>query len=111
MITWMRYVLSNRFVCGLNIEVIQKHLLTEHKLDLKRALELAQGMEATDKNAQELQENGKATSETMVSPSYNSASNTVAQMQEEEEIDRVSRYPRTQGGRPKEASGTGRSCY
>ena len=103
--------LGDCFVFGLNSAEIQKRLLTEDKLDLKRALELAQGIEAAHKNAQVLQENSEATSEAMVSPNSNSASNTVAQMQEEEEIDRVSRYPRTQGGRPQGASGAGMICY
>jgi len=47
--------LRDRFVCGLNSETIQKWLLTEDKLDLKRALELAQGMKAAHRNAQVLQ--------------------------------------------------------
>ena len=59
----------------------------EDKLDIKQALELAQGMEAAHKNAQVLQENSETTTETMVPSNNNSASNTVAQMQEEEEID------------------------
>jgi len=96
--------LRDRFVCGLNSEAIQKRLLTEDKLDLKRALELAQGMEAAHRNAQVLQE-GNGTSEITMSHSSNSAPNVVAQMQDEE-IDRVGKYPRPQG-----ASGTGRSCY
>ena len=97
--------LRDRFVCGLISETIQKRLLTEDNLDLKRALELAQGMEAAHRNAQVLQDNSETT-ELTVAHSGSRGPNTVAQMQGEEEIDRVSRYPRTQG-----ASNTGRSCY
>ena len=97
--------LCDRFVCGLKSETIQKRLLIEDNLDLKHTLELAQGMEAAYKNAQVLQESSE-TSKTTLSHSGNSAPNIVAQVQEEGEIDRISKYPRTQG-----ASGTGRSCY
>ena len=48
--------LRDRFVCGLRSESIQKRLLAEDGLELKRALEVAQSMEAADRNAQVLQE-------------------------------------------------------
>ena len=79
--------LHDHFVCGLNSETIQKWLLTEDKLDLRRALELAKNMEAAHRNAQVLQE-GSDTSDTMVLHSSNSAPNIVAQMQGDEEIDK-----------------------
>ena len=41
-------------VSGLTSENIQKRLLSEEDLDLKRALELAQGMEAASRNTQML---------------------------------------------------------
>ena len=46
--------LRDRLVCGLRSEGIQKRLLTETDLTLKRAVELAQGMEAADRNAKSL---------------------------------------------------------
>ena len=46
--------LHDRLVCGLHTESIQKRLLAEADLTLKKALELAQGMEATDRNAKSL---------------------------------------------------------
>ena len=44
--------LRDRFVCGIRSEAIQRSLLTETDLTLARAIELAQGMEAAEKNAQ-----------------------------------------------------------
>ena len=103
---YLEEALRDRFVCGLKSESIQKRLLTEDKLDLKRALELAQGMESAHRNAQVLKE-GNETSSEVPSDRVSSHSNVVAQMQEEsEEIDRVGRHPRTQG-----TSGMGRKCY
>ena len=46
--------LRDCLVCGLQNESIQKRLLSEEDLTIKKALELAQGMEAADKNAQAL---------------------------------------------------------
>ncbi|XP_065902234.1 uncharacterized protein [Dysidea avara] len=72
--------LRDRFVCGLISETIQKRLLMEDNLDLKRALELAQGMEAAHRNAQVLQDNSETT-ELTVAHSGSRGPNTVAQMQ------------------------------
>ena len=47
--------LCDRLVCGLREETMQQRLLAEPKLDLKRACELAQGMEAALKDAKEIQ--------------------------------------------------------
>ena len=44
-------MLSDRFVCGLSNKATQKRLLTEQNLDLAKALEEAQAMEAAQKNA------------------------------------------------------------
>ena len=50
-------MIRDRLVCGVNDDRIQRRLLAERetKLDFKRALELAQGMEMADKNSRELQ--------------------------------------------------------
>ena len=42
-------------MCGVQNDQIQKRLLAEDGLTVTRALEIAQGMEATDKNSKELQ--------------------------------------------------------
>ena len=47
--------LRDRFVCGLRNESIVKKLLTEVDLTFKRAVEVAQGMEAAAENARKLQ--------------------------------------------------------
>lgn len=41
---------------GLEAEVIQRRLLSESDLTLKQAFELAQGMEAAERNTQSLQQ-------------------------------------------------------
>ena len=46
--------LRDRLLYGLMSKNIQKCLLSEEDLDLKRALEIAQGMEAASKNTQML---------------------------------------------------------
>ena len=46
--------LRDRFVCGLWSEEIQKRLLAEDKVTFTRTLEIAQGMEAADRNAKAL---------------------------------------------------------
>ena len=43
--------LRDRLVCGLRSESIQKRLLTEDNLTFAKAYDLAQGMEAADKNS------------------------------------------------------------
>lgn len=48
---YLKEVLRDRFVCGLSNEATQKRLLTEQNLDLAKALEVAQAMEAALKNA------------------------------------------------------------
>ena len=51
---YLDQALCDRLVCSLCAESIQKRLLTEADLTLKKALELAQGMEAADRNAKSL---------------------------------------------------------
>ena len=46
--------LRDRLVCGLRYESVQKRLLSEPDLTFKRALEIAQSLEAADKNAKAL---------------------------------------------------------
>ena len=47
--------LRDQLVCGLRSEAIQKRLLTEADLDLKKALEISKAMEAATRQAMELQ--------------------------------------------------------
>ena len=47
-------MLCNRLVCGVNEETIQCHLLAESGLTLKKALEIAQGLEAAARNVREI---------------------------------------------------------
>ena len=49
---YLEETLRDRFVCGIRSEGIQRSLLTEKNLTLTRAIELAQGMEVAEKNAQ-----------------------------------------------------------
>ena len=51
-----------RLVCGVSDDCIQRRLLseTETRLDFKKALEIALGMEMADKNARELQSQSSA---------------------------------------------------
>ena len=53
--TFLNEALCDRLVCGLREEAMQCRLLAELNLDLKRACELAQGMEAANRNAKEIQ--------------------------------------------------------
>ena len=48
---YLEDALRDRFVCGIRSESIQRSLLTEKNLSLARAVELAQCMEAAEKNA------------------------------------------------------------
>ena len=50
----MQEALRDRLVCGHSSEAIQKRLLAEAELTLDKAMSLAQGMEAADKNAKTL---------------------------------------------------------
>ena len=47
--------LRDRLICGMRSESAQKRLLAESKLTFKKALELAQGMEAAERNAKALE--------------------------------------------------------
>ena len=47
-------MLRDRLVCGINNEQVQKRLLSETDLTFKKALDLAQGLEAAAKNAHTL---------------------------------------------------------
>ncbi len=51
---YLEQALRDRLVCGIRSESIQKRLLAEVELTLKRAVELARGMEAAEKNAKSL---------------------------------------------------------
>ena len=46
--------LRDRLVCGLCDEAYQKHLLSERKLTLDKALKIAQSMKTADVNARAL---------------------------------------------------------
>ena len=48
-------MVRDRLVCGVNNDHIQRRLLLETELDLKKTLELALGMETAAKNVRELQ--------------------------------------------------------
>ena len=50
--------LRDRFVCGVRNEALQRKLLTESDLTIKRAQELAQSMESADLNANDLKGDG-----------------------------------------------------
>ena len=52
--TFLDQALRDRFVCGVRNETMQKKLLTEDGLTVARALEIAQSIEAADKNSREL---------------------------------------------------------
>ena len=52
---FLEEALVDKFVCGLRKETIQRRLLAEADLTLTKALELAQGMEAAEKDSKELQ--------------------------------------------------------
>ena len=48
-------MLRDRLVCGVNDERIQRRLLAESQLEVKKAMELATAMETADKNTRDLQ--------------------------------------------------------
>ena len=52
--TYLEQALRDRLVCGLRNEAIQRRLLTKSELTFGEALQIAQGMEAADTNAQQL---------------------------------------------------------
>ena len=49
-------MIRDRLVCGVNDERIQRRLLTESRLDFKKALELATVMKIADKNTRDIQQ-------------------------------------------------------
>ena len=51
---YLSEAIRDRIVCGLRSESIQKRLLAEPDLTLVKTIEIAQGMEAVDHNAQKL---------------------------------------------------------
>ena len=51
---YLAEALRNQLVCGLRSESIQKNLLARADLTLTKAIEIAQGMEAAERNAQQL---------------------------------------------------------
>ena len=53
---YLEEALRDRLVCGVHSESIQKRLLAEVDLTLKRAVEIAVGMEAADKTTKSLKE-------------------------------------------------------
>ena len=54
---YLSEALTDRLVCGLKSENTQKQLLAETELTLAKAIDVAQSMEATDRNAQQLKGN------------------------------------------------------
>ena len=80
---WQRYVvclriaiskhlneaLRDRLVCGLRSENIQRRLLAEKDLSLQKAVDIAQGMEAADRNAKALKGPNSAIHKVWVSAS------------------------------------------
>ena len=55
---YLDQALRDRLVCGLKSEATQKRLLSEPNLTLKRAIEVAQSMEAAERNTQQLKVTG-----------------------------------------------------
>ena len=62
--------LRDRLVCGLHTKANQRKLLSEAKLTLKRALELAQGMEAAERTAKSLKGRETAVNHLAAKPCY-----------------------------------------
>ena len=66
--TFLDEALCDRLVCGIRDQGMPRRLLAEADLTLKKAFDLIQGMEASDKNVQEMQkDNNFALYTTMVS--------------------------------------------
>ena len=55
---YLEQALRDRLVCGLRNEGTRKRLLSEADITLAKALELAQGFEAAEKNVQQFKETG-----------------------------------------------------
>jgi len=53
---YLDQALRDRLVCGLRHEPTQKRLLTESKLTLTKAIEIAQSLEAAEQNSQQIKE-------------------------------------------------------
>ena len=53
---YLNQALRDRLVCGLRHEAMQKRLLTESKLTLTKAIEIAQSLEAAEQNSQQIKE-------------------------------------------------------
>ena len=53
---YLDQALRDRLVCGLRHEATQKRLLTEPKLTLTKAIEIAQSLEAAEQNSQKIKE-------------------------------------------------------
>ena len=56
---YLAEAIRDRIVCGLSSESTQKHLLAEDDLTLAKTIEIAQGMEAADRNAVRLKGSSK----------------------------------------------------
>ena len=65
--TFLDQAIRDRFVCGVKSETIQKKLLAEDGLTAARALELAQSIEAAEKNARQLKGESLATGDSILS--------------------------------------------
>ena len=68
---FLEQALRDRLVCGLYAENIQRKLLTEAKLTLSRAYEIAQGMEAAQRQASEFHASRNPEVKYVQSPSAN----------------------------------------
>ena len=66
---FLNEALRDRLVCGLRYEGIQRRLLSESKLTLTKALELAQGLEAADRHAKALKGSEVAVRKLSATPS------------------------------------------
>ena len=67
---YLNQSLRDRLVCGLRNEAIQRKLLSEANLTLKRALELAQGMEAAERTAKSMKGRETAVNHLAAKPCY-----------------------------------------
>ena len=76
--TFLNEALCDRLVCGLREKAMQRRLLAEPNLDLTKACEfIAQGMEAANRNAKEIQSKD---SEGLVHSIYGSISESSASL-------------------------------